>query len=756
MALCFLSEDARAQQRAIINPSFEANDPQGPGTPNWQIFSNGQVPGWDSTTGEIELWDSNFSGVPSHHGQVHAEMNANTGGALYQTICLVSGESVGWTFAHRNRSGGPATQTARFQIATTGGSVIQTLATQATTNTNAWTVNTGSATYSGPSGMQRVQFTTSDAGSYGNLLDDIRINLNPFVEFSTAATAGVESVPTANLPRLIVSGGLFTARTVTVTITGGTATLGSDYTTPSGNATFTVTIPAGIYESTAIPLGISILEDSISEGSETIQMSLVSGSGYTIAGTQTCGGAPISSTTYTITDNDSPVVLTKNWVNGRAGDAASLTITGGSSATAGSSTVGGSASNAAATATSGQTITVTEAFTTGSAANYIATVECRRNDNNNMLSLGGSGLSRSFTMPSSTSVTCAFTNTRRSATLTLRKTWANAKVGDLTTVSTTGLTNNASLASVANSINETDSLTPVTVYAAEVATIGEIFSIGAAANYDATLACTGTGASVSGMVLTIGSAPGAITCTLTNSRRSAQLHLRKTWIAANQWDGVYVPITSGFTNNIELNYVQVTDASGNQTNIGPTGTVYAGDTGILFAEQFSAANPASYNATLSCTGGTLSGTNARQNNTLTINGSDGGTTVVCTYTNSRLTPLTVSKTSMVISDGVSVTNPMAIPGATIRYCILITNPGNSVATGVTASDPLPAGVTFVSGSMRSGTSCAGATTFEDDNATGADESDPFGMSRSAGTVTGVAPSLAAGGTFAMVFHATVN
>ena len=58
-------------------------------------------------------------------------MNANTGGALYQTICMVNGESVGWTFAHRARTGGPATQTAHFQIASLTGTLIQSLATQA-------------------------------------------------------------------------------------------------------------------------------------------------------------------------------------------------------------------------------------------------------------------------------------------------------------------------------------------------------------------------------------------------------------------------------------------------------------------------------------------------------------------------------------------------------------------------------------------------------------------------------------------------
>jgi hypothetical protein len=57
---------------------------------------------------------------------------------------------------------------------------------------------------------------------------------------------------------------------------------------------------------------------------------------------------------------------------------------------------------------------------------------------------------------------------------------------------------------------------------------------------------------------------------------------------------------------------------------------------------------------------------------------------------------------------------------------------------------------------RSGTSCAAATTIEDDNATGTDESDPFGISLAASTLTGFASSLASGASFALTFDALVN
>ncbi len=503
-------------QRVIVNPSFEANDPQGPGAVNYEIYSNGSVVGWDSASGEIELWDSNFNGVPAYAGSVFAEMNANVPGALYQNICMVNGESIGWTFAHRARAGGPTTQTARFQIANSSGVQIQALASQSSTVNNMWNVNTGSTTYTGASGVQRVQFITTDPGSFGNFLDDIRITLNPFVELSTASASGVESLATANLPTLTVNGTLFTARTVNVSITGGTAIRGSDYTTPGGGASFTVTIPAGTYQNSAIPLGIQIVDDTATEGSETIQIALGTGTGYTVSSTTSCGGAARTASTYTITDNDSPVVLAKNWTNGIAGDAVSLAIAGGQTPTAGTSTVGGSTTNATTVAVPGSTLTLTEAYATGTAANYNSSLECRRNSDNVVVATTGTGLSRTVVMPSGTSLTCTWTNSRKSASLVMRKTWVNAQTAHAVTVATSGLINNASLASVANSANETDTNAAVTVYAGESATLGETFTAGNGANYAQALACSGNATALAGNILTVDPVDTAIVCTFTN------------------------------------------------------------------------------------------------------------------------------------------------------------------------------------------------------------------------------------------------
>ncbi len=123
------------------------------------------------------------------------------------------------------------------------------------------------------------------------------------------------------------------------------------------------------------------------------------------------------------------------------------------------------------------------------------------------------------------------------------------------------------------------------------------------------------------------------------------------------------------------------------------------------------------------------------------------------------TSLSAAKSSTVISDPVSSSNPKAIPGAIVEYCILLTNNGTSgtaAHSGVILNDPLPPESTYISGSMRSGATCATAASVEDEDNTNADESDPFGMDLSGTNITGQAATLAAGGTAAFVFRVTLN
>ena len=116
----------------------------------------------------------------------------------------------------------------------------------------------------------------------------------------------------------------------------------------------------------------------------------------------------------------------------------------------------------------------------------------------------------------------------------------------------------------------------------------------------------------------------------------------------------------------------------------------------------------------------------------------------------------VTKISSVVSDGVSGANPKALPGATMRYCITISNAGPGTAAAISATDAIPANLSYVAGSMVSGSSCVTAATTEDDDAAGADETDPIGASFSLGSITVTRASLLSASSFAIVFNATVN
>ena len=82
--------------------------------------------------------------------------------------------------------------------------------------------------------------------------------------------------------------------------------------------------------------------------------------------------------------------------------------------------------------------------------------------------------------------------------------------------------------------------------------------------------------------------------------------------------------------------------------------------------------------------------------------------------------------------------------------------GDTAAANVSANDILPEDASFVAGSTRSGSSCTDAAQAEDDDAAGADESDPYGAAVIDNTLLLQANSLSAGGGFAVTFEMEVN
>jgi hypothetical protein len=119
--------------------------------------------------------------------------------------------------------------------------------------------------------------------------------------------------------------------------------------------------------------------------------------------------------------------------------------------------------------------------------------------------------------------------------------------------------------------------------------------------------------------------------------------------------------------------------------------------------------------------------------------------------------LTVTKTSSVVSDPFNgTTNPKRIPGATIRWCVVITNIGNQSASAIVLADTINTPEVYTAGTIRSGTSCTNATTVEDDNNSGADESDPVGANFTGSTITGTTATLAASASIALTYNTTLQ
>lgn len=112
--------------------------------------------------------------------------------------------------------------------------------------------------------------------------------------------------------------------------------------------------------------------------------------------------------------------------------------------------------------------------------------------------------------------------------------------------------------------------------------------------------------------------------------------------------------------------------------------------------------------------------------------------------------LSALKTSKIISDPVNgSTNPKMIPGATVEYCIAVSNAaGSATATNVALSDPLPAQTTYDS---TFGIKLNGTVTGSVCNADGT-----AGGSFASNTVSGTLSNIAAGGKSTMVFRVTIN
>jgi uncharacterized repeat protein (TIGR01451 family) len=357
IGLCAAAQTHAQVQRNYLNPGFEnpALTAANAATGCFKLLSETLVPGWTTThpvgaqggnctaptspNGPLmEMWRTNFQGVPARAGLNFVELNASASSRMYQNVCVLNGDQIAWRFSHRGRGSTTVRDVMDYNIGasvpivrvgtTSNGAFDTPIASQGTANApvsggNGWVDYTGSFTYAGATGTTSMGFESISAGSgnntVGNFLDNIQIELRPFVEFVQTGSSTPENA-SSNPPTLRVNGTAFSAFTVTIQITGGTATLGTDYTTPGNSATLTINIPVGQYDGVGagslFALPIAVVNDALGEGNETIQLSIVPPGGspppFLLSSNTTCGGAPQTNATYTIVDDDASITLVKN------------------------------------------------------------------------------------------------------------------------------------------------------------------------------------------------------------------------------------------------------------------------------------------------------------------------------------------------------------------------------------------------------------------------------------------------------------
>ncbi|MEP7075717.1 MAG: hypothetical protein ABI878_07890 [Acidobacteriota bacterium] len=368
IAVFLISQISFAQvQRTIVNGSLEqpaiaagsnvrVNEDSSAGWNTTHPIVNGNCTVGTANCRPLEYWSSGFLSVltASGAGSQWVELNADTTSMIYQSVCMTNGESFTYSYLHRGRSSATVADVMQFRLGipsalpsgskpadsysfpiqqtstTSNGTVKVTPTGSGTINSptaagNGWVSYSGTYTYTGTSQVVNMGFAAvSTAGgdlSVGNFIDNFQINLSPYVEATASSVSGFEgtvsgggsNTPTSG-PAIHLAGTFATPASITVKVTGGTATIGSDYSLSvpfaSGNTTNTVVInvPAGVYDGTsaastfAIPFSTSA--DNVPEPDETVQFAITGVTGATLASLSGCGTAPIVTQTYTIKNDD--------------------------------------------------------------------------------------------------------------------------------------------------------------------------------------------------------------------------------------------------------------------------------------------------------------------------------------------------------------------------------------------------------------------------------------------------------------------
>lgn len=390
--------------------------------------------------------------------------------------------------------------------------------------------------------------------------------------------------------------------------------------------------------------------------------------------------------------NTKPRTLTVTKALAPAADNGSFVMTAnGTAGTAG----GNGATASSSTAAVGSTVLFSEAASgSTSLANYTSAIACVQTASPTFavaFTAGADNQSGSLVMPDA-DVTCTITNTRKPVQLRLAKAWGTGPHTGVTASigATTGLNPNTNAFNAAGGTAATSS--SVTAYAGQVATLpAETMSGALIANYSVALACdngvvpSGTNGAASNTITIPSTLPSntTVTCTYTNTRKTATLTLAK--VVNNTTGGTAT--TADFT----LTATGPVTISGTHGAAPITNATVSAGTYTL-----SETNVANYTASAwTCSNG------------VTVNDSRqialaGGDSTTCTITNAftNAADLSVTKTNSQTS---------VVRGGTTDYSIVVTNNGPANANGATFRDTPSSGLSNCSVTACSATPATGVT-----------------------------------------------
>jgi hypothetical protein len=325
----------------------------------WQTTEKGGN-GHFSYVDKLEIWNGIqlSNGGPtatSTAGPQYAELNGDTNASLYQDVCVRTGDTVQWSLRHAVRED-PANRGKKDYVNEMQVSITNPLAWTGntppttklysspvlTTNySQGWKTKTG--TWTNTTDVQSLRFAFEaiqgsplngvENKSVGNFIDDVQLSLSPLIDFLPSAgnNVNVPSTTEGNSSSyyyvsLRINGVMSTGGSVKINLTGlnagrsfslgnvlkGTATATGLTATASGNQ-ITLNIPAGTYDANVtgnyihIPIDFS---DTTTLPNDRLTFTLAEpagggATGFGLAiGSTSCSGAPRSTVTTTLKDDD--------------------------------------------------------------------------------------------------------------------------------------------------------------------------------------------------------------------------------------------------------------------------------------------------------------------------------------------------------------------------------------------------------------------------------------------------------------------